>query len=201
MDARAAPRPHPDRHGVCSSAEARSSLPRARRGAQKRGAWSLVGRWMGCAGSRRDAGLERWEEDVGRRGCESKIKDGGILRSRCASSGIRRSTRVAAENPSAGTRWLRCRARQRGGCRKLSRVRRGFHAPHSSAKRPWSVGPSRRSLRSNWHSDGALICSTRCFACALGRSGGSSVSKDSRHLARQLRCNRTSRPRSDSAPR
>ncbi len=41
--------------------------------------------------------------------CESKIKDGGILGSRGASSGIRRSIGVAADESSASTRGLRGR--------------------------------------------------------------------------------------------
>jgi len=48
---------------------------------------------------------------VGRAGCESKTKGGGILGSRGASSGIRRSIRAAAEGSSASRRGARQRRR------------------------------------------------------------------------------------------
>ena len=62
---------------------------------------------------------------MGRGGCESKIKDGGILGSHCASSGIRRRIGVATEEASASTRGLRrpgrtisgrFRRREQSGC-------------------------------------------------------------------------------------
>jgi len=68
MDARAALRLHPDRHVVCSSAEARSSLPCARRGAQKHRAWSRVGGRMAAPGHGEmlnwKGGSRTWEGQV-----------------------------------------------------------------------------------------------------------------------------------------
>lgn len=68
MDVRAALRLHPDRHGVCSPAEARSSLPRARRGAQMHGVRSQVGRRMAALGHVEmldwRGGRRMWEGEV-----------------------------------------------------------------------------------------------------------------------------------------
>lgn len=103
-----------DGHSRCTRAAPRSTRRLQLRGSEivtsARTTWctearcAVAGRKAdGCAGSRRDAGLERWEEDVGRGGCESKIKGGGILGSRCAASGIRRSIQVTAEESSVST--------------------------------------------------------------------------------------------------
>ena len=99
--------------------------------------------------------------------CKSKIKDGGILGSRCASSGIRRSIRVAAEDPSASTRGIWCRARRRPWLPKLSRLRRWISCAAFVRQASVVRGSFAPFSAVELHANGALICSTRCFARAL----------------------------------